>query len=216
VRSVLIHPTYRACFGQQLHHWLTYHLTGRRDRPLPRRALVSAVGPALEERSQASRRHGRHNLLDSHVRAFAADVPQIAQWDDHEVPNSWYRARPSTTPATPRKRVDVLAARAGRRSSIGCRSGRYAVTPTAVSAGRSRTDRCWTWSSPTCVRTSGPALSNPRAHARAGVVFRCPCPWYLAFYDEIPLTTRESRALSWRVRRGGGRSRGPRRCGPRR
>jgi hypothetical protein len=112
VRSVLIHPTYRACFGQQLHHWLTYHLTGRRDRPLPRRALVSAVGPALEERSQASRRHGRHNLLDSHVRAFAADVPQIAQWDDHEVTNSWFPGEILDDARHTEKRVDVLAARA--------------------------------------------------------------------------------------------------------
>jgi alkaline phosphatase D len=32
----------------------------------------------------------RYNLLDEHVRRFNAEVPMIAQWDDHEVLNNWY------------------------------------------------------------------------------------------------------------------------------
>ncbi|MDD2725347.1 MAG: alkaline phosphatase D family protein [Methylovulum sp.] len=31
----------------------------------------------------------KYNLLDTNVRAFNAEVPQIWQWDDHEVVNNW-------------------------------------------------------------------------------------------------------------------------------
>ncbi|CUH40813.1 Alkaline phosphatase D precursor [Jannaschia seosinensis] len=31
-----------------------------------------------------------YNLLDDNVRAFNAEVPILAQWDDHEVTNNWY------------------------------------------------------------------------------------------------------------------------------
>jgi phosphodiesterase/alkaline phosphatase D-like protein len=31
----------------------------------------------------------RYNLLDENVRGFNAEVPQIWQWDDHEVTNNW-------------------------------------------------------------------------------------------------------------------------------
>ena len=32
----------------------------------------------------------QYNLLDDHVRAFNAHVPQLVQWDDHETVNNWY------------------------------------------------------------------------------------------------------------------------------
>ncbi len=32
----------------------------------------------------------KYNLLDDRLRAFNADVPVIAQWDDHEVTNDWW------------------------------------------------------------------------------------------------------------------------------
>lgn len=32
----------------------------------------------------------RYNLLDANVRAFNAEVPMFAQWDDHETVNNWY------------------------------------------------------------------------------------------------------------------------------
>ena len=35
----------------------------------------------------------RYNLIDEHVRRFNAEVPMIAQWDDHEVLNNWYPGR---------------------------------------------------------------------------------------------------------------------------
>lgn len=31
-----------------------------------------------------------YNLTDEHYRRFAANVPQLIQWDDHEVINNWY------------------------------------------------------------------------------------------------------------------------------
>jgi alkaline phosphatase D len=31
-----------------------------------------------------------YNLLDEHKRGFAAEVPFLVQWDDHEVRNNWY------------------------------------------------------------------------------------------------------------------------------
>jgi alkaline phosphatase D len=55
-----------------------------------------------------------YNLLDAHVRAFAADVPQVSQWDDHEVTNNWYPGEILDDPRDTEKRVDVLAARARR------------------------------------------------------------------------------------------------------
>ncbi len=45
-----------------------------------------------------------YNLLDDHVRAFNAGIPQFVLWDDHEVHNNWY-------PSTPRTRAIVSQAR---------------------------------------------------------------------------------------------------------
>ncbi len=57
-----------------------------------------------------------YNLLDANLRAFAATVPQINQWDDHEVTNNWYPGEVLTGTGTDarytEKRVDVLAGRA--------------------------------------------------------------------------------------------------------
>lgn len=32
----------------------------------------------------------RYNLMDENLRRFNAEVPMLAQWDDHEVTNNWY------------------------------------------------------------------------------------------------------------------------------
>jgi alkaline phosphatase D len=53
-----------------------------------------------------------YNLLDEHVRRFAAEVPVFAQWDDHEVVNNWYPGEILDDPRYTEKNVDVLAARA--------------------------------------------------------------------------------------------------------
>ena len=46
---------------------------------------VSKVAETLNE----FRGRYRYNLMDANVRRMAADVPQIWQWDDHEVTNNW-------------------------------------------------------------------------------------------------------------------------------
>ncbi|MFF7245294.1 alkaline phosphatase D family protein [Embleya sp. NPDC008237] len=55
-----------------------------------------------------------YNLLDRNYRAFAAEVAQINQWDDHEVRNNWYPGQILDDARYTEKRVDVLAARAGQ------------------------------------------------------------------------------------------------------
>ncbi|MEV4459384.1 alkaline phosphatase D family protein [Microbispora sp. NPDC049633] len=53
-----------------------------------------------------------YNLLDANYRAFAAEVAQINQWDDHEVRNNWYPGQILDDARYTEKNVDVLAARA--------------------------------------------------------------------------------------------------------
>ena len=45
----------------------------------------SAVAHSLEQ----FRGNYKYNLLDGNLRAFNAQVPMLAQWDDHEVTNDW-------------------------------------------------------------------------------------------------------------------------------
>ena len=54
----------------------------------------------------------RYNLLDENVRRFNAEVPQIWQWDDHEVDNNWSDAKDlSGDPRYTEKNVPLLIAR---------------------------------------------------------------------------------------------------------
>jgi alkaline phosphatase D len=57
----------------------------------------------------------KYNLLDENVRRFNAEVPQIWQWDDHEVTNNWSASKDlSTNPAYTEKNVPLLVGRATR------------------------------------------------------------------------------------------------------
>jgi alkaline phosphatase D len=61
----------------------------------------------------------KYNLLDKNLRAFNAEVPMFAQWDDHEVTNNWWPGEPLTRAEHLRKKyVDknamALAVRAAR------------------------------------------------------------------------------------------------------
>ncbi|HEY2134959.1 MAG TPA: alkaline phosphatase D family protein [Xanthobacteraceae bacterium] len=61
----------------------------------------------------------KYNLLDRNLRAFNAEVPMFAQWDDHEVTNNWWPGEPLTRAEHLRKKyVDknalALAMRASR------------------------------------------------------------------------------------------------------
>jgi alkaline phosphatase D len=53
-----------------------------------------------------------YNLLDENLRDFAARVPQVNQWDDHEVHNNWYPHQILADDRYTERDVDVLAARA--------------------------------------------------------------------------------------------------------
>jgi alkaline phosphatase D len=57
-----------------------------------------------------------YNLMDENVRRFNAEVPTLAQWDDHETTNNWYPTEILTNVGGDArytvKSVDLLAARA--------------------------------------------------------------------------------------------------------
>ncbi len=56
-----------------------------------------------------------YNLMDENVRRFNAEVPQIWQWDDHEVMNNWSPGKDLSADAKYReKSIPLLVARATR------------------------------------------------------------------------------------------------------
>ena len=70
---------------------------------------VSKVAETLNE----FRGRYRYNLMDANVRRMAADVPQIWQWDDHEVSNNWSDAKDvSGDKRYPETNVPLFVARA--------------------------------------------------------------------------------------------------------
>ena len=72
---------------------------------------VAKVAETLDE----FRGRYRYNLLDEHVRRFNAEVPQIWQWDDHEVTNNWSDSKDlSADPRYAEKNVPLLIARGTR------------------------------------------------------------------------------------------------------
>ena len=71
----------------------------------------SKVAETLDE----FRGNHRYNLIDENVRRFHAEVPQVWQWDDHEVTNNWSDSKDlSGDPRYTEKRVPLLVARAKR------------------------------------------------------------------------------------------------------
>jgi alkaline phosphatase D len=56
-----------------------------------------------------------YNRYDANVQRFTAEVPQVWQWDDHEVVNNWSRSKDLSGDARyTEKRVPTLVARAAR------------------------------------------------------------------------------------------------------
>lgn len=60
------------------------------------------------------RRQYLYNRYDEHVRNFSAEVPQIWQWDDHEVTNNWSDSKILDSRYSPASTVQSLAANATR------------------------------------------------------------------------------------------------------
>jgi alkaline phosphatase D len=72
---------------------------------------VAKVAETLDE----FRGRHRYNLLDENVRRFNAEVPQIWQWDDHEVANNWSDSKDlSADTRYTEKNVPLLVARGAR------------------------------------------------------------------------------------------------------
>jgi alkaline phosphatase D len=78
-----------------------------RNRTTPEKSKVAET--LTEFRGQYA-----YNLLDANLRAFLAEVPQVNQWDDHEVTNNWYPGEVLDDDRYTERRVDLLAARARR------------------------------------------------------------------------------------------------------
>ncbi|MEO8680630.1 MAG: alkaline phosphatase D family protein [Vicinamibacterales bacterium] len=77
------------------------------------RNLVTPAKSKVAETLDDFRGNHLYNRLDEHYRRFAAEVGQVAQWDDHEVRDNWYPTQVLGPQAPHReKRVSVLAARA--------------------------------------------------------------------------------------------------------
>jgi alkaline phosphatase D len=72
---------------------------------------VSKVAETLDE----YRGRHRYNLMDDNLRRFAAEVPQVWQWDDHEVTNNWSDSKDLSADARyTEKNVPLLVARGAR------------------------------------------------------------------------------------------------------
>jgi alkaline phosphatase D len=72
---------------------------------------VAKVAETLDE----FRGRYRYNLLDDNIRRFNAEVPQIWQWDDHEVCNNWSDSKDLSADARyTEKNVPLLIARGAR------------------------------------------------------------------------------------------------------
>jgi alkaline phosphatase D len=79
------------------------------------RNLVTEEKSKVAETLAEFRGAYRYNLRDENVRRFNAEVPQIWQWDDHEVVNNWSDSKDLTAHgAYTEKGVPLLVARASR------------------------------------------------------------------------------------------------------
>ena len=74
--------------------------------------IVTPAKSKVAETLDEYRGQFAYNLLDENLRAFAAEVPQVNQWDDHEVHNNWYPGQILADTRYAERRVDVLMARA--------------------------------------------------------------------------------------------------------
>jgi alkaline phosphatase D len=79
------------------------------------RNLVTPEKSKVAETLDEFRGAYRYNLMDENLRRFNAEVPQLWQWDDHEVSNNWSAAKDlSGNAAYTEKNIFLLAARGTR------------------------------------------------------------------------------------------------------
>ncbi|SEI41589.1 alkaline phosphatase D [Arthrobacter sp. yr096] len=85
-----------------------------KDGQVWRNIVTEEVSKVAETLKEYRGRH-RYNSLDANMRAMFAEVPVIAQWDDHETTNNWYPGEILDDPRYTERNVNVLAAR-GRQA----------------------------------------------------------------------------------------------------
>ena len=175
------------------------------DGQVWRNLVTEEVSKVAETLTEFRGRH-RYNSLDANMRAMFADVPVIAQWDDHETHNNWYPGQIIDDARYTDRDVNTLAARgrqAWQENMPIADSGAVAAGTTTrassrrASTGRSPAARSWTSSAWTCAPSSprtrtgrsarhvhpGPGaggLADPRSVAsprRPGKSSRPTCRW---------------------------------------
>lgn len=85
-----------------------------KDGQIWRNIVTEEVSKVAETLTEFRGRH-RYNSLDANMRAMFADVPVIAQWDDHETHNNWYPGQIIDDARYTVRDVNTLAAR-GRQA----------------------------------------------------------------------------------------------------
>lgn len=85
-----------------------------KDGQVWRNLVTEEVSKVAETLTEFRGRH-RYNSLDANMRAMFADVPVIANWDDHETTNNWYPGETLDDPRYTVRDVNTLAAR-GRQA----------------------------------------------------------------------------------------------------
>lgn len=84
------------------------------DGQVWRNLVTEEVSKVAETLTEYRGRH-RYNSMDANMRALFADVPVIANWDDHETTNNWYPGEILDDPRYTVRDVNTLAAR-GRQA----------------------------------------------------------------------------------------------------
>lgn len=78
------------------------------------RNVVTPAKRKVAETLDEFRGQYTYNLLDTQLRRFNAEVPMLAQWDDHETTNNWYPGQILEDDRYTEKNASLLAARARR------------------------------------------------------------------------------------------------------
>ncbi len=115
----------------------------------------SVVAHSLDE----FRANYKYNWLDDNFRAFHADVPMLAQWDDHEVTNDWSPMGTSDETGYARTAARCWSRARAAPSTNSCRSAIFRRRMDA-SIARYRTARCSTCSCSTCAAIATPLLET--------------------------------------------------------
>ncbi|NWO10791.1 alkaline phosphatase [Chromohalobacter salexigens] len=81
------------------------------------RNVVTPAKRKVAETLDEYRGQHTYNLLDANLRRFNAEVPMLAQWDDHETTNNWYPGERLEDERYTARNVSLLAAR-GRQAFL--------------------------------------------------------------------------------------------------